>query len=220
MEKEKAIKKESHSEKVISLMKKYGDTFSQKEKKDILLSVINNVLDDHCDDIGSPEDSLIPEEEDEMLEVLKEFILDNFDDETFTIVFGKALKDYDDYDLLEELQDRDSMELDSYVDEQIEEQKEEDKSEDANDTDIIDSSSMFIDSMPRRMEDLLPDELYRFLCEQFGITPYDKKQFSRKFKDFIVNVSTGLPYHDGINIIQDIRFRDAPKPPIRKIIIK
>ena len=75
MEKEKAIKKESHSEKVISLMKKYGDTFSQKEKKDILLSVINNVLDDHCDDIGSPEDSLIPEEEDEMLEVLKDGLL-------------------------------------------------------------------------------------------------------------------------------------------------
>lgn len=217
MKKKNVSKKENHAVEIISLMIKYGKVFSNEMKKEILTTVINYVLDNYdADNVNS--EGCIVNDDDDMLDILEKFIQENFDHDSVAAVFGKSLEDYDDYELLEELKSRDSFELQDYVDEQA--GTEENDAWDDDDAKVSDKSSMFVNPMPQRMEDLSADDLYRFLCEQFGTVPYDKKQFSLKFKDFIVKVAAGLPYHDGINIMQDIKFRDAPKPPLRKIIIK
>ena len=189
---------------IISLMKKYGKLFSQDEDKNILQSAIENILKQNFEDSGNHENrsNLQDKKEESQLQILKSMIDNNFHSDNVESIFGCPIEDISDFKLLEILKDRNSWELEDYVEEHTEENEESDESDsdEENDSDIIDN--MLNTSLPRKMEDFTSDELYRFLCNQLGVAPNDTKKFRKKFKDFLIKLSKGLPDDKEINIME------------------
>lgn len=148
-------------------------------------------------------------------EILKSAIDNYFQPINIENVFGCPIEEISDYQLLQTLKDRNSWELEEYVEDQIDEESdgESDEESDEDESDIVDD--MFSTNLAKKMEDLTSDELYHYMCDQLGTAPNDPQTFQRKFKAFLLKISKGLPDNQGINITEQ---KDSSKN--QKIIVK